>query len=30
MGATYIAWKSDVTIFANAVQEAGKVFGKYR
>ncbi|MBP2638658.1 MAG: putative 2,4-dihydroxyhept-2-ene,7-dioic acid aldolase [Firmicutes bacterium] len=29
MGATYIAWKSDVTIFANAAKETVKAFKQY-
>ncbi|MDU4961737.1 MAG: aldolase/citrate lyase family protein [Sporomusaceae bacterium] len=30
MGATYIAWQSDVTIFANAIQKAAEAVSRYR
>lgn len=30
MGATYIVWRSDVTIFANAAKEAVKTFSQYK
>ena len=30
LGVTYFAWKSDVTIFADAAKEACKVFNQHR
>ena len=30
LGATYIAWKSDVAIMASAAKEANKIFSQYR